>query len=138
VGGAAQIEAMRRISGPLRVELAQYMELAAFAQFGSDLNPDTLARLNHGERIVEVFKQRQYSPMRVEEQVLILYMLTNKHFSAVRVDRVRQTERDFLRHVNENNKDILDEIRKKQAISIDLQKKIDGIIKEFMKLHGYR
>jgi len=81
VGGAAQTGAMKRIAGPLRMELAQYRELAAFAQFGSDLSQDTLDRLRHGERIVEVLKQPQYRPMPVEEQVLVLFALTNRFLS---------------------------------------------------------
>ncbi len=78
VGSSAQIKAMKKLAGPLRIELAQYRELAAFAQFGSDLSKDTLERLKHGERIVEILKQPQYQPMPVEQQTLLLYVLTRK------------------------------------------------------------
>ncbi|MCL2767707.1 MAG: F0F1 ATP synthase subunit alpha [Synergistaceae bacterium] len=136
VGGAAQIKAMKKIAGPLRVELAQYRELAAFAQFGSDLNKDTLERLRHGERIVEIFKQRQYSPMPVEQQVLSLYALTNKYFSSVNVEQIRKIESSFLKFIEDNYSDITDEIREKKEISTELEEKIKAAINEFMKEHA--
>ena len=133
VGGSAQIGAMKRIAGPLRVELAQYRELAAFAQFGSDLSQDTLDRLRHGERIVEVLKQPQYQPMPVEEQVLVLYALTNRHLSETRVEEVKQVQSDLLEHIRRGHSDILKEIREKQAISPELIEKIKTAVSEFMK-----
>jgi len=133
VGGAAQIKAMKRIAGPLRVELAQYRELAAFAQFGSDLSKDTLERLRHGERIVEVLKQPQYEPMPVERQVLLFYALTRKYFSSVHVENVQKTADDFLRFVDERYREITDEIREKKDISVELEARIKTISEEFMK-----
>jgi len=106
VGGAAQIGAMKKIAGPLRLELAQYRELAAFAQFGSDLSEDTLDRLNHGERIVETLKQPQYHPIPVEEQVLILYVLTNRYMADIELTEVKQAEEDFLEFVRKAHNDI--------------------------------
>ena len=133
VGGAAQTNAMKRISGPLRIELAQYRELASFAQFGSDLSKDTLDRLRHGERIVEILKQPQFQPMPVEQQVLLLYMLTNKYFSNVDVDKVQNAARELLEFVSDRYANILDEIRETKVISEEL----DGVIKtageEFFK-----
>jgi len=133
VGGAAQINAMKRIAGPLRVELAQYRELAAFAQFGSDLSKDTLERLRHGERIVEILKQPQYEPMPVELQVLIFYMLTRRYFSGVKVENVQQAASDYLSFIDEHHKNIPDEIREKHMISDELEDKIIAAAEEFEK-----
>ena len=90
VGGSAQIKAMKKIAGPIRTELAQYRELASFAQFGSDLDADTKERLAQGERIKEVLKQPQYQPMPVEEQVMIIYAVTKKYLLDVPVKRIRK------------------------------------------------
>ena len=133
VGGAAQIAAMKKISGPLRVELAQYRELAAFAQFGSDLNRETLERLAHGERIVEVLKQPQYEPMPVEKQVLVLYALTNRFFTDVRIERVHKVESDMLAYFNERHIDIIDEIRGTGTVTPELEGKIKTAMTEFKK-----
>jgi len=133
VGGAAQISAMKKIAGPLRIELAQYRELASFAQFGSDLSKDTLERLKHGERIVEMLKQPQYEPLQVEYQVLLLFMLTRKYFAEVNVERVSMTADDYLRYIKENHQDIADEIRDKQVISSELEEKIKSAAEEFVK-----
>jgi F-type H+-transporting ATPase subunit alpha len=133
VGGAAQIKAMKKVAGPLRVELAQYRELAAFAQFGSDLSKDTLERLRHGERIVEILKQSQYDPMPVENQVLILYALTNKYFSEIKVEDVRQAEKDFLLFISEQYKEVLEEIRITREISSANEEKIKTAVEGFLK-----
>ena len=133
VGGAAQIKAMKKLAGPLRVELAQYRELAAFAQFGSDLSKDTLARLRQGERIVEMFKQIQYEPMPVEQQVLMLYMLANKYLSNIKVERVKKFESDFLTFISCRHSHILDEVRDKKEISAELEEKLTAAIGEFME-----
>ena len=135
VGGAAQIKAMKKIAGPLRVELAQYRELAAFAQFGSDLSKDTLDRLRHGERIVEILKQPQYEPMPVEKQVLLLYALTNRYFSNVNVENIQKSEADFLRFADERYRGIVDEIRDKREISDELDEKIKALAEEFLKTY---
>jgi F-type H+-transporting ATPase subunit alpha len=131
VGGSAQIKAMKKIAGPLRVELAQYRELAAFAQFGSDLSKDTLDRLRHGERIIEVLKQPQYEPMPVEKQVLLLYVLTHKYFSKVNVEQVQKTEAEFLKYIEERHDPITNEIREKKEISAGLEEKIKAAVEEF-------
>ena len=133
VGGSAQIKAMKKIAGPLRIELAQYRELAAFAQFGSDLSKDTLDRLRHGERIVEILKQAQYAPMPVEQQVLLLYVLTRRFFVNVHVENVQKTEKDFLIFFNERYGDILDAIRTTQEISDELEARVDAAVGEFFK-----
>ncbi|MCL1807881.1 MAG: F0F1 ATP synthase subunit alpha [Oscillospiraceae bacterium] len=132
VGGAAQIKAMKKIAGPLRVELAQYRELAAFAQFGSDLSKDTLDRLRHGERIVEILKQPQYAPMLVEKQVLLFYVLTHKFFSAVHVEHMQKAETDFFAFIDDRYKEILSEIKEKREVNAELEAKIKKAAEEFL------
>jgi len=132
VGGSAQIKAMKSIAGSLRLELAQYRELAAFAQFGSDLSADTLDRLRHGERIVETLKQPQYKPWPVEHQVLILYALTRRHLSSVRVEEINKAEGDMIQFFEQSHKEIVAEIREKKTIDAGLEEKIDAALKEFL------
>lgn len=133
VGGAAQVKAMKQLAGPLRIELAQYRELAAFMQFGADLSHDTQERLGHGERIVELLKQPQYTPMPVEEQVLILYVFTNKYLSDVPAKQVRTFQTEFLAFMNEHHRDVLDEIRKTGDISDDTEQTIKSAVDTFKK-----
>src|SRR4249920_2256294 len=97
VGGSAQVKAMRQVAGSLRLDLAQYRELAAFAQFGSDLDPATLRQLNRGKRLTEILKQPQYQPLPVEKQVAIIYAATNGYLDAVPVERLRQYEEQMYR-----------------------------------------
>ncbi|MGI6238966.1 MAG: F0F1 ATP synthase subunit alpha [Christensenellales bacterium] len=137
VGGSAQIEAMKRIAGPLRIEFAQYRELQAFSQFGSDLSPDTLDRLKQGERIMEVLKQPQYRPMSVEKQVLILYVLIHRHLMDVPVERVREFQRDFIAFIDRDKPHIIAEIRDTGAISDALEDQLKEAIGEFKRLHDY-
>jgi len=122
VGGAAQIPAMKKLAGPLRLELAQFRELEAFAQFGSDLTQDTLERLNQGRRIVETLKQPQNSPLPVEQQVLVFFAITKKLFAEFDAESVQQAEEDFLKYFEETHPDILAKIR--------TNKKIDGVEKD--------
>ena len=133
VGGAAQIPAMKKISGPLRIELAQYRELASFAQFGSDLSKDTLERLRHGERIVETLKQPQYEPLPVENQVLLLFLLTNKYFANINVENVQKTSREFLDFVYDRYYEIPQEIRETKQVSAELAEKMKAAADDFMK-----
>ncbi len=133
VGGSAQIKAMKKIAGPVRVELAQYRELAAFAQFGSDLDKDTLERLKQGERLTEVFKQPQYKTFSVEHQVLILFAVTNKYLKNVKVEKVHDFEEAFLEYMDTKYSNIVDEIRQKQDISSELEVKIREALDNFMK-----
>jgi F-type H+/Na+-transporting ATPase subunit alpha len=95
VGGNAQINAMRKIAGPLRLNLAQFRELAAFAEFGSELDASSLAQLERGRRVVEVLKQPQFAPVPVEEQVLVLYAVTEGHMDDIPVEDVRRFEREL-------------------------------------------
>ena len=97
VGGSAQIKAMRQVAGSLRLDLAQYRELAAFAQFGSDLDKATQAQLNRGRRLVEILKQPQYQPLAVEKQVIIIYAATKGFLDNVAIEDVRRYEEDLYR-----------------------------------------
>ncbi len=131
VGGAAQIKAMKKISAPIRTELAQYRELAAFAQFGSELDADTREKLAQGERIKEVLKQGQYKPMPVEYQVLIIYVVTRKHLLDVPVDRVGQFENDFFEYIKTSYPEIPDSIKNTKELSDEMEGKLKKAIEDF-------
>ena len=131
VGGAAQISAMKKIAGPLRLELAQFRELEAFAQFGSDLTKDTLERLNQGRRIVEILKQPQNAPLPVEQQVLVFYAITKRMLSNFAVEDMQKTERELLQYFVENHSDILAKIREEKKID-GLEPAIDSAIAAFI------
>lgn len=137
VGGSAQIPAMKKLAGPLRIEFAQYKELSVFSQFGSDLDKDTLKRLDHGERIMEVLKQNQYKPMPVEDQVLIFHALSNGHLVDIDVPRVLKFQKDFLKYVDKHQPRIKEEIRTTGKISENLSSEIDKVIEEVKKLYNY-
>ena len=117
VGGAAQIKAMRQVAGRLRLELASYRSLAAFAQFGSDLDANTQAQLNRGARLTEVLKQPQYQPMPVEEQVAIIWCATNGVIDSVPVTEVQEFEKEYLDFMRTAHPGILTTIRNEQALS---------------------
>ncbi len=138
VGGAAQIKAMKTIAGSLRIEFAQYRDLAAFAQFGSDLSHDTTERLRQGERIMEILKQPKHRPMPVEMQVLILYVLIHRYLPDVEIGRVNEFQRDFLKFIDEQKKPIAEEIRRTGDVSPRLEEQIKEAIQEFKQLHPYR
>ena len=137
VGGSAQIPAMKEIAGPLRIEYAQYKELAAFSQFGSDLNEDTIRRLNHGERIMEVLKQPQYRPIAIENQVLILYALSNKHMEDIDNKYIRRFQNDLINYIDENAAFIKEEIKKDGRISKELARDIEKAIIEAKEGRSY-
>jgi len=131
VGGNAQIKAMKQVAGPLRLALAQYRDLEAFAQFGSDLDAATQRQLARGARLVEVFKQPQYHPLAVEEQVAIIYAATNGHLDDIEIKHLRQWERDFLRFLGGQHAAIYETIRTKKVLDDDLKAKLDQAIKSF-------
>jgi F-type H+-transporting ATPase subunit alpha len=131
VGGAAQIKAMKQVAGQLRLDLASYRELAAFAQFGSDLDKVTQQRLSRGERMMELLKQAQYEPMPVEEEVITIYTANQGYLDDVEVDKVKKFEDEFLRYMRTVKSDILETIRTKQAISDELFVEINKAIGEF-------
>lgn len=133
VGGNAQIKAMKQVSGTLRLELAQYTELAAFAQFGSDLDSDSKRRLEKGKRILEVLKQEQYKPMDVEKQIVILYAILNDFLSDIRVKDIRRFEDQFLEFMDTHHRDVLKQIIDEKQLSDNLKENIEKCIIEFKK-----
>jgi len=133
VGGSAQIKAMKQVAGTLRLDLAQYRELAAFAQFGSDLDKATLAQLNRGQRMVELLKQDQYKPLPVEQQILVIFAGTNGYLDDVAVNSVKKFEAEFLRFVNSKHQTLLGDIKSKKQLDDDLKGRIKAAIEEFKK-----
>jgi F-type H+-transporting ATPase subunit alpha len=133
VGGAAQIKAMKKVSGSLKLELAQYRELQAFAQFGSDLDDATKATLDHGARVMEILKQSQYNPFSVEKQVLILYAIQKRYLSVIPVEKVKEFETELLADVEANHPELLTQILEDTNFSDDVQKSMDVAILEFQK-----
>ncbi len=133
VGGSAQIKAMKQVAGTLRLDLAQYRELAAFAQFGSDLDKATLAQLNRGQRMVELLKQDQYVPMLVEQQILVIFAGTNGFVDDVPVNAVKKFEQELLRFMASKHQAVLDDIKSKKQIDDDLKARIKSAIEEFKK-----
>jgi len=136
VGGDAQTKAMKTIARPIRTELAQYRELASFAQFSADLDKDTSDRLNHGERIVEVMKQGQYEPVALEYMVLIFFAATNRFFTDVEVADITEYQTKMLRYFDRDHKEILAEIKEKQDIPAELDAKIKEALAQFKKESG--
>jgi F-type H+-transporting ATPase subunit alpha len=131
VGGNAQIKAMKQVAGPLRLSLAQYRELEAFAQFGSDLDAATQRQLNRGARLVEILKQPQYHPVPVEKQVAIIYATTNGFIDDVPVAQVRKWEREFLANLEAMNPDLLTDIRTKKTLDDALSARLTAAIEAF-------
>ena len=131
VGGAAQIKAMKKIAAPIRVELAQYRELASFAQFGSELDDDTKEKLAQGERIKEILKQPQYQPMPVQYQVLIIYAATNKYLLDVPVEDITRFESEFFTFIDTKYPEIPESIAKDKVISEEIEEKLIKAIGEF-------
>src|SRR3954466_12722394 len=131
VGGNAQIKAMKQVAGPLRLSLAQYRELEAFAQFGSDLDAATQRQLARGGRLVEVLKQPQYRPVPVEKQVVIIFAVTNGYLDDVEVPQIRQWERDFLDYLEASHAAVLTDIRTKKALDDDLTNRLKAAITAF-------
>ena len=131
VGGAAQIKAMKKIAGPIRTELAQYRELASFAQFGSELDDDTRERLAQGERIKEVLKQPQYQPLAVEKQIVIIYAVTRKYLLDVPVERIAEFEKGLYEFVETKYPEIYKAIRETGEINSETEVLIQKAITEF-------
>ncbi|MFW6034632.1 MAG: F0F1 ATP synthase subunit alpha [Halothermotrichaceae bacterium] len=130
VGGAAQTKAMKDVAGTLRLDLSQYRELEAFAQFGSDLDKSTQKRLNRGERIVEVLKQPQYSPMDMEKQVVMLYTVVNGYLDDIPVDNIERFEREFLKYLENNYPEIEENISKEKELSEETEDSLKSAIQE--------
>ena len=131
VGGNAQIKAMKSVAGTLRLDLAQFRELEAFAKFGSDLDKATLAQLTRGERMVEILKQNQYVPMSVEKQVAIIFAASNGHLDDLNINKVASFEAGLFEYLDANSSKLLDEIVKKGKITDELEEKLNGEIVNF-------
>lgn len=133
VGSSAQIKAMKQVAGSIKGELAQYREMAAFAQFGSDLDAATQRLLNRGSRLTELLKQPQFSPLKVEEQVAVIFAGVNGYLDKLAVSQVGKFEHGLLSHMRAAGKDVLDAIRKEKALSDDLRAKLKAEIDAFAK-----
>ena len=131
VGGAAQIKAMKKIAAPIRTELAQYRELAAFAQFGSELDADTKEKLAQGERIKEVLKQPQYQPMPVQYQVIIIYVVTNKYLLDVAVEDITRFEKEFFEFLDTKYPEVPTSIKDQKVMSPEIEETLKKAIVEF-------
>ena len=133
VGSSAQIKAMKQVAGKIKGELAQYREMAAFAQFGSDLDATTQKMLARGSRLTELLKQPQFSPLKVEEQVVVIFAGTRGYLDPLPVSAVGKFERSLLAHVHDQHKGILDDIRATKEIKPDNEKKLIGVLDAFAK-----
>ncbi len=134
VGGAAQIKAMKQVAGMLRLSLAQYRELAAFAQFGSDLDKATQQQLSRGARLTEILKQPPYAPLPVSKQVLIIYAGNNGYLDDVEIQNIKKYEEDMYKFIEGQYPDILPSIDEKKKIDDELKSKIDKALEEFKKV----
>ena len=131
VGGAAQIKAIKKLAAPIRVELAQYRELAAFSQFGSELDADTKEKLAQGERIKEMLKQDQYQPMPVEYQVIIIYAATRKYLLDVPVEDILTFEKELFEFIDTKYPEIPESIRKTKELNEETEEKLKAAIDEY-------
>jgi F-type H+-transporting ATPase subunit alpha len=131
VGSAAQIKAIKQVAGKVKLDLAQYRELAAFAQFGSDLDAATKARLDRGQRIVELFKQKQYNPIPVEEQVAVMWAMQNGYLDAVPVERVKEYQLKVQDYLQTRKAGLLQTIREKKEVDKDLEAQLKAALDEF-------
>ncbi|MFN3859740.1 MAG: F0F1 ATP synthase subunit alpha [Caulobacter sp.] len=131
VGSSAQIKAMKTVAGPIKGELAQYREMAAFAKFGSDLDAATQRQLARGERLTELLKQPQYAPLSVEEQVCVIYAGTRGYLDGIATAQVGRFEREFLARLHSQHQDLLDAIRTTKALSGDLEDKLKAALADF-------
>jgi F-type H+-transporting ATPase subunit alpha len=131
VGGSAQIKAMRQVAGSLKLDLAQYREMAAFAQFGSDLDKATQAQLNRGKRLVEVLKQDQFHPLPFSKQILIIYAGTNGYLDDLEVEQIRQFEAELYQYVESMNPRVLENIMQKKVLDDGLKADIEKTLKDF-------
>jgi F-type H+-transporting ATPase subunit alpha len=137
VGGSAQIKAMKKVSGTLRLDLAQYRELQAFAAFGSDLDEATQNQLARGSRLVELLKQGQYSPVDVVDQVIAIYAGTKGHFDKVPVSKIGEAEKDLLYYIDTKNKGLKDRLAKEKAMKPEIEKDLKEVITKFLSDKKY-
>lgn len=133
VGGNAQIKGMKKVAGRLRLDLAQYRDLEAFAKFGSDLDKATQQQLRRGSRLVEVLKQRQYVPMPIEKEIVMIHLGTNGLLDELPLDQVQRFEKEFLEMADLRHKDLLDSVADKKELTDDAVKRLHAIVKEFIE-----
>ncbi len=133
VGGAAQTKAMKQVAGTLRLTMAQFRELAAFAQFGSDLDKATLQQIERGKRMVEILKQDQYVPVTAEDQIMIIFAGTQGSLDDVPVEAIKKFEEEFLRYMKDRKPDVIKELAQKKAIDDDVKAKLTAAIEDFKK-----
>lgn len=138
VGSAAQIKAMKQVAGSLKLELAQYREVAAFAQFGSDLDAATQHLLNRGEKLTELLKQKQYVPMKAEEQVCILYSGVRGYLDKVQTSEIGKFEELFLEHIRSKHSHILEDIKTSLELSDKADAELKSILEEFIPSSGLK
>ena len=133
VGSAAQTKAMKKVAGSIKLELAQYREMEAFAQFGSDLDASTQQLLSRGVRLTELLKQDQYVPMLVEEQVISIFSGVRGYLDRIEVAKIGQFEKEFLNEIREKKPEILAAIRDSNDISAEVDKQLSDYLEEFTK-----
>lgn len=133
VGGSAQIKAMKQVTGTLRLELAQYRELAAFSQFGSDLDQESRRRLEKGKRLMEVLKQDQYQPMAVENQVIMFYSASAGFVDDIAVDKIRDFEKGLIKFIDTHHRNLIDELKDKKSLTDEIKAMINTAVTEFKK-----
>jgi len=133
VGSNAQIKAMKKVAGKLRLELAQFRELAAFAQFSSDLDEETKKRIERGKLLTEILKQDQYCPMPVEKQVAVIFKVVNELLDEIEVKKMKEFEKQYLEFITDKHRDILDKIVEEGDISEEIDKKLKEVVEEFKK-----
>ncbi|MCH2037524.1 MAG: F0F1 ATP synthase subunit alpha [Rickettsiales bacterium] len=133
VGSAAQIKAMKQVAGTIKLDLAQFREMEAFAQFGSDLDPATQKLLSRGQRLTELLKQPQYSPLVVEEQVVVIYAGVKGYLDSIDINKVVDFEQSFLTHIRSNHQSLLDSIRKDQKLTEDTERQLKSALEDFTK-----
>ncbi|HHK67507.1 MAG TPA: F0F1 ATP synthase subunit alpha, partial [Candidatus Acetothermia bacterium] len=136
VGGDAQIKAMSQVAGELRLELSQYRELEAFAEFSSDLDEESKALLARGDRLMEVLKQDQYRPMPVEEQIASLYVAVSDHLSDIEVGSVRRFEEEWLRYLRSEEPDLLKEIKSEKELTDSIRDRLEAAVARFKEGFG--
>lgn len=137
VGGSAQIKAMKKVAGTLRLDLAQYRELAAFAQFGSDLDEATQKQLARGSRLVELLKQKQYSPMEAVDQVIAIYAATKGHFDSIELTMIQKAQGDFVDFVKSKHADLYNKLVSEKAITDEVEKGLTEAAKSFVQTFKY-
>ncbi len=133
VGGNAQIKAMKQVAGRLRLDLAQYRELEAFAKFGSDLDKTTQQQLHRGERLIEILKQDQYSPMSIEKQIVVIFAATNGYIDSVDIENVKRFEKEFLEYQEVTHPDLLPAISERKVLDEEIEKELKSSLESFLK-----